>query len=326
MSYKKTQLLILFIIGFGFLMYGYITVINEQDDAIITSLKFSINGAEKDQKEAIYVAFLNSEIVKSRFLTKNFRSQLKSTYDIYSFGDRTRLWSDIVMFSVNYQKDRNTLYTNGKWVSAFETMKYTDLVEIDIDKYRNDLSKIDYKNYKNLITQLRVIIASGLSKKKPEQLKNEIVLKLASKGLSVSGQDIELEGSIGAQFWLRLNQKLRRLKYWNKEGSVTIYQIKKIVKKMLVPVYIETLLLDRVYPAGGVNEKLLDGNRLYVKKENVPESVINQALGIIKSNKSKNVSNSDMLELAANILVFGYKDGAKRWLRINNFNYLSFTI
>jgi len=85
-------------------------------------------------------------------------------------------------------------------------------------------------------------------------------------------------------------------------------------------------LFDRVLPAGVVNERLLDGNRLYVKQEDVPESVEKQALAIIANNKSKKISNSKMLEIAANILVFGYKDGAKRWLRVNNFDYLSFPV
>jgi len=222
--------------GFAIFLYGYLIVNNEQDSAIISSLKYSVNGAKGDQKELIFGAFNHSKIVNSRFMTEELLSQLKEVYEIYSFRDEPILWERVVAGSVIHQNENPTFYTDLGWSSTFEVMKYSDLATVDIDKYQNDLSELKYNNYKKLIPALRDILASGIAEKDPEKIKNEFVLKLAVKGLSGSGLDINLEGSLGAQFWLRLRQRLRKQKIKNKGNKVSKLQLNNTVQKMLVPV------------------------------------------------------------------------------------------
>jgi len=315
MKFKISVLVIISILLLGatILPYkGYLKLFNLSTEQVVKHF-FYIRTYEGYARGKNFI-----DIIKQGKLIKD-KKQRKEFIDLYG----SDVWNKF--FSINDFDDNEWRAIDGDsgrkgdWYFYLMQTTLENLADINLDNYRQNLLEENYKNFKTAVTVIRNIISEGLISSNSLQREEEIRLKMAVFGINKRGERLPIEFSMAALLQLRMDAAQHSLQQQNNGNLISDNQNKLIIQKLLIPVYVENFLFVRVFPAGAVNKKLLDGNKLYVKKEDVPESVINLALGIIKSNKSKNVSNSDMLELVANILVFGYQEGAKRWLRINNF-------
>jgi len=316
MKYKLLIFTIIFIIIVGFVspVKRLVRLFNTSTEQVVRNSFFYIRTYEGYDSAKKFIGIIK----QGKLLIK--KETRKRFIDLYGSSVWNKYFSKDDFDDNERRAIGGSVDRKGDWYFYLRETSLENLSSINIEIYRADLSEQNYKNFKYAKTIIQSILAKGLNSTEPDNRNHEIRLKMAILGVSPTGRKLPIEFSLAALLQSRLDVAQSMLKKQIKSQSVTDEQNKIILKRLLAPVHIDAFLFDRVLPAGAVNEKLLDGNRLYVRQDDVPESVEKQALGIIANNKSKKISNSKMLELAANILVFGYKDGAKRWLRINNYS------
>jgi len=314
---NRKILIFISIVFIGIIAWPYKGIINLLDLSIEQIVKHSfiyIRTYEGYEVGKTYISIIN----KGKLLKdKNQRSDF---IDLYGSSVWNKFFSKHDFDDNEWRAIKGDSGRKGDWYFYLMQTALENLPDINLDNYRQDLLEENYNNFKTAATVIRAILSEGLISTTSIQREEEIRLRMAVFGINKLGKKLPPEFSMAALLQLRMDATQRVLQQQNNGKPITGEQNKSILERLLIPVYIDTILLDRVFPAGSVNERLLDGNRMSVKKEDVPESVLKQALGIVKSNQSKNISNTKMLNLAANILVFGYKNGAKRWLRVNNFS------